>query len=401
MYMEHYGLQRQPFQLTPDIGFFYSSRAHKRGLATMTYGLSKNEGFVVVTGHVGAGKTMLIEYMLSRQNRSDVEIAKINTTQLEADSLLELIALEFGLRTQQATKATLLRDLGSYFRRLWKTRRHVLLIIDEVQNLSATALEELRMLSNFQENEAPLVQMLLVGQPEFRERLASPQCEQIRQRVIASYHLPPLQAADIAEYIEHRLSHAGWTGGKLFTDDAYQLIYDETEGVPRKINRLCDRALLFGYLENLNRLDAQAVNNVIADMRSENLSFTAPAMHLRRAGHDQHAVDGEPCRQALAEPGNARGKEGVSGRQPFRGAAAGGNGTARLGSATADGAERRTVQTVGAALAPAATPATLLSGPDYDVLVTIVRDLQQELADYKVKMNRIMALVSEGERLGQ
>lgn len=197
MYLEYYGFDRPPFQITPDVNFFFDSSVHKRALATITYGLSKLEGFVIVTGDVGAGKTTLIEYLLSHGDLKNIVVARISTTQLEAENLLELIASELELRKSGATKAAYLRDLNSYFLRIAQAGKSVLLIVDEVQNLSAGALEELRMLSNFQNRERPLVQQLLVGQPEFRARLASPACEQIRQRVIASYHLSSLTAAEV------------------------------------------------------------------------------------------------------------------------------------------------------------------------------------------------------------
>lgn len=271
MYLKHYRLARHPFQITPDVNFFYDSRVHRRALATISFGLSKKEGFVVVTGEVGAGKTTLIEYLVTRGNLKDVVIGRISTTQLEAENLLELIAGELGIRKSGASKAAFLRDLNSFFLRIAQSGRSVLLIVDEVQNLSPGALEELRMLSNFQSRERPLVQMLLVGQPEFRARLASPECEQIRQRVIASYHLSPLKAEEIPIYIGHRLEQAGWRQGKLFTEDAEARIFAETDGVPRRINRLCDRLLLYGYLEGLSLIDGRAVDSVAAEMRTENL----------------------------------------------------------------------------------------------------------------------------------
>lgn len=277
MYLEHYGLKHHPFQITPDVNFFFDSRVHKRALATITYGLSKQEGFVVVTGEVGAGKTTLIEYLLASGDLSKVVVARISTTQLEADNLLELIAGELELRKSGATKAAWLRDLKSFFLRIAQAGKYVLLIVDEVQNLSAGALEELRMLSNFQDKERPLVQQLLVGQPEFRARLGSPECEQIRQRVIASYHLSALTAEEVPVYINHRMQQAGYKGDPVFTMKACVRIHDEAGGVPRKINRLCDRLLLFGFLEERSRIDVQAVDAVAAEMRMENLVDSAPS----------------------------------------------------------------------------------------------------------------------------
>ncbi|MGF1606907.1 MAG: XrtA/PEP-CTERM system-associated ATPase [Rhodothalassiaceae bacterium] len=342
MYLKHFKLARYPFQLTPDAGFFFRSRVHARALATITYGLSKQEGFVVITGHVGAGKTTLIDYMLNQEKSPRTVTAHVNTTQIEADNLLELISGDLGLRRTGATKAACLRDLNNYFQTIGRRNGHVLLIIDEVQNLSPGALEELRMLSNFHDKGRPLVQTLLVGQPEFRGRLAGPECEQLRQRVIASYHLLPLSQAEVSVYIEHRLQQAGHKGEALFDDGAYAHIYDETGGIPRKINRLCDRLLLFGYLEGLTRLDEAAVGDVVAEMRAENLSQTP----------EQGAVNGVEEDGQVLELGFAQRAD--RGTPPGR-----------------------------------AQPVNL---------VAMMHEMRQELADYKAKMNRIMELVAEDRR---
>lgn len=277
MYLAYYGFSRLPFQITPDADFFFDSRGHSRALATITYGLSKNEGFVVVTGEVGAGKTTLIEYLLASGWLKHTVSARVNTTQLDSDTLLEFIAYAFDLKPRNTSKAALLQELGRFFARSAKADRCALLIVDEAQGLSPNALEELRMLSNFQDHSQPLLQMLLVGQPQFRQRLAEVECEQIRQRVIASYHLGPLSASDLSRYIDHRLHLAGWeeshwdTGEPLFTPDACADIHAETGGVPRKVNRLCDRLLLYGFLENLRRFDSQDVAEVVRDLRNEQL----------------------------------------------------------------------------------------------------------------------------------
>ena len=271
MYLEHYGLDRLPFQITPDARFFFESRGHRRAEATILYGLSKGEGFVVVTGEIGAGKTTLIERLLGDGRLADVVVARINTTQLESETLLHLIALQLGVGHGETSKASLLHALAGAFRATADDGRRTLLIVDEVQALSAGALEELRMLSNIQEAERPLLQTLLVGQPEFRARLAQPSCEQIRQRVVASYHLAPLSVSDVPHYIAFRLKQGGPTCDALFTPEAVARIAQETGGVPRRINRLCDRVLLYGYLEGRHELDENAVADVVADMHGEDL----------------------------------------------------------------------------------------------------------------------------------
>lgn len=355
MYLEYYGLSRHPFQITPDVAFFYDSRVHKRALATIVYGLSKKEGFVVITGEVGSGKTTLIEYMLSNSKLQDVVIARVSTTQLEADSLLALISGELGISGDTSSKAGLLQALKAFFLDTSRAGRSILLIVDEVQNLSPEALEELRMLSNFQNAEQPLIQMLLVGQPEFRQRLASPECEQIRQRVIVSYHLAPLPDFDVPVYIEHRLRQAGRQGRVLFMRQAYRRIFEETGGVPRKINRLCDRLLLFGYLEELSHIDGKAVDRVIAEMREENLADPVPVADRSPA---EAKPESEIEDSGLPEP-----------RKP-----------------PASEIEREETG--------------LLNGhrpgrEDYEELTRAVRDLRRELKTYKMKMNRILRLVAE------
>ena len=299
MYLEHYGLQHLPFQITPDVRFFFESQGHSRARATIIYGLSKNEGFVVVTGAVGAGKTTLLEHLLAGGRFQDAVVARINTTQLGAENLLELIAYRLGLPQVAATKAGLLRDLEAFLLATRAEGKRTLLIVDEVQNLSTESLEELRMLSNFQDAEHPLLQTLLVGQPEFRERLAQRDTEQIRQRVIASYHLAPLAPEDVPAYIAFRLKHAGYAGLPLFTPDALAAIAAETGGVPRKINRLCDRALLYGFLEDRHELDGAALAEVIQEMRAESLEADAPEPAAKAASPSQRVRD------AAAELANA------------------------------------------------------------------------------------------------
>ncbi|MDZ7713541.1 MAG: AAA family ATPase [Rhodovibrio sp.] len=299
MYLEHYGLQHLPFQITPDVRFFFESHGHTRARATIIYGLSKNEGFVVVTGAVGAGKTTLLEHLLAGGRFQDAVVARINTTQLGAENLLELIAYRLGLPRIAATKAGLLRDLEAFLLATRAEGKRTLLIVDEVQNLSTESLEELRMLSNFQDAEHPLLQTLLVGQPEFRERLAGRDTEQIRQRVIASYHLAPLAPEDVPAYIAFRLKHAGYAGLPLFTPDALAEIAAETGGVPRKINRLCDRALLYGFLEDRHELDGAALAEVIQEMRAERLEADDPEPAVKPASASQRV------REAAAELANA------------------------------------------------------------------------------------------------
>ncbi len=276
MYLDYYHLKRLPFQITPDASFFFDGRPHRRALSTVAYGLSKNEGFVVITGEVGAGKTTLFEYTLSRLADDRIVAVKINTTQVGSENLLRLIAAQFGLSVGGGSKAELLCALEDELVRLHHQRKVALVVVDEVQGLSHDALEELRMLSNFQSNGKPLLQMLLVGQPEFRQRLAEPDLEQLRQRVIASFHISRLSTDDTRGYVEHRLKLAGWDGRRIFAPDSFEAIFEATGGLPRRLNRLCDRLLLFGYLEDRGVLTASDVAEVVEEMREEGLIEPLP-----------------------------------------------------------------------------------------------------------------------------
>lgn len=277
MYEAYYHLRDKPFQLNPDPRFFYGSRGHKRAFSYLEYGLSLGEGFIIITGDVGAGKTMLVKHLLKKLERGHYQVANLVSTQLDADDMLRSVSAAFGLDYEHLSKAALLNNLQTFLRDTLRQGRRALLIVDEAQNLSAKAVEELRMLSNFLEGEKSLVQSFLLGQPEFRNTLQSPEMQQLRQRVIASYHLGPMDRDETMGYILHRLKTVGWHGNPSFTEDAFDAIHAFSGGVPRRINTLCDRLLLFGFLEERNQFDARAVQEVIADLKQEVHHQSAPA----------------------------------------------------------------------------------------------------------------------------
>jgi general secretion pathway protein A len=276
MYADFYGLTAQPFQLTPDARFFFESTVHRQAMAYLIYGLHHAEGFIVITGEVGAGKTILVENLLSTIDRSSFVTAKIVTTQLAGDDLLHMVAAGFGIVKEGLAKGPLLQRISEFVLAQHRNGKRVLLIVDEAQNLSFEALEELRMLSNIFFDRTMALQSFLLGQPQFRATLGSPRLEQLRQRVTAAYHLGPLGEGESRAYVEHRLRRADWKDDPHFADDCFPLIHQRTGGVPRQINTLCSRLLLFGFLEELHTLTAHAVEKVANDLREEIALVAAP-----------------------------------------------------------------------------------------------------------------------------
>lgn len=285
MYESYYGLSAKPFQLRPDPHFFYGSKGHKRAMAYLEYGLSQGEGFIVITGEVGAGKTTLVRNLLGHLPLDQIIAAHIVNTSLDPEDTLRMVVSSFGLPYEGQSKAELLNRLEQFLRTVDRQGKRALLVIDEAQNLNARTVEELRMLSNFQTDERSLLQTFLLGQPEFRATLHSPGMQQLRQRVIASYHLGPMDAAETRAYVEHRLTTVGWQGTPSFDDGAYSAIYAYSGGIPRKTNTLMDRVLLMGYLEELQAFTEAHINDVVRDISEE---FDAPdAGELADAHADQ------------------------------------------------------------------------------------------------------------------
>ena len=268
MYRAFYRLSAKPFQLSPDPRFFFSSKGHDRAMAYLTYGMHQAEGFIVITGEIGAGKTTLARALAHRMESKKVVLAQVVSTQLEADDMLRMVAMAFGLPPEN-NKAMLLGKLEQFLLSISKQGKRALLVVDEAQNLPASALEELRMLSNFQRDERSLLQSFLLGQPEFRKTLQSPSMDQLRQRVLASCHLGPMSGAETEGYIVHRLKKVGWEGDPTFDQGAFAAIYQHTGGVPRRINVLCDRLLLMGSLEQIHAITSQEVTEVIDEFQME------------------------------------------------------------------------------------------------------------------------------------
>ncbi len=271
MYEEYFKLSDAPFRLNPDPRFFYGSRSHNKAMAYLHYGLKQAEGFIVITGPVGAGKSMLIGHLLDQLNTSNVVAANLLTSNIEPDELLGQILSAFRIEPEGEGRTGQIEAFEDYLFDQLNRGRRVLLIIDEAQNLPFKTLEELRMLSNIDYDGTPLFQVFLVGQPEFRTIMEQPNMEQLRQRVIASYHLENLSEDETRDYILHRLSIAGWREDPAFTKSAFQAIHEETTGLPRRINTLCNRLMLFCSLEKTHEVTSDVVEKVCVELREEKL----------------------------------------------------------------------------------------------------------------------------------
>ncbi|HNU10161.1 MAG TPA: XrtA-associated ATPase [Rubrivivax sp.] len=290
MYEAFYGLTSKPFQLNPDPSFFFGSKQHRRAKAYLEYGVSRNEGFIVITGEIGAGKTTVLRSLIDGLHGSNVIAGHLVTTQLGAEDTLRMVGAAFGFRVKDVPKSELLITLEAFLISQTSKGKRCLLIVDEAQNLSPRAVEELRMLSNFQFGNQALLQSFLIGQPEFREILARPEMEQFRQRVAATCHIGPLDAEETRAYIEHRLKCAGATDKPSFEDTAFEGIYKASGGIPRRINSFCDRLLLLGFLSNRTHLTREDVDEVAKEFAQEMQvpqraeSVAAPALAFEGSG---------------------------------------------------------------------------------------------------------------------
>jgi general secretion pathway protein A len=269
MYETFYGFSGNPFRLNPDPSLYFKSKGHRHAYAYLKYGAYQREGFIVMTGDIGTGKTTLVRMLLTDLDPDSVVAAHLVSTQLGADDLLRAVALAFGLSVDHANKASLLRTIEMFLGLLVRHGRHALLIVDEAQNLAPCAMEELRMLSNFQIGIRPTLQSFLVGQPELREHLRRPAMQQLRQRVVAACHLGPLDPEETRAYIEHRLRMVGWKGHPSFDSKVFAFVHGSSDGIPRRINCLCNRLLLGGYLSREHNIGLAQVAEAIAELHEE------------------------------------------------------------------------------------------------------------------------------------
>lgn len=269
MYESFYGLSLTPFRLTPDPLFFFEGVTHKRGLAFLRYAFLQQEGFVVITGAPGTGKTELMLNLINELPREDVLLAKVVTSNLGADDLLDFVAASFLSIPKSSNKGVTLRKLEEFFIHQAKQGKHILLLIDEAHNLHKKSLIELSMLSNFQLGENPVLQCFLLGQEPLESKLELPELAHLKQRVIVSTHLEPLSQHDTRAYIEHRLTKAGWKRDPEFTKAAHSLIFQYSTGIPRKINTVCNRILLEASLDEKHIIDHRLALKVIKEIQEE------------------------------------------------------------------------------------------------------------------------------------
>ncbi|MEQ8937019.1 MAG: XrtA-associated ATPase [Amphiplicatus sp.] len=323
MYEEYFSFAGSPFRLNPDPKFFFGSKSHNKAMAYLHYGLRQAVGFIVITGEIGAGKSMLIWHLLDQLDRTNVVAANLVTSNLEPSALLSHVLSAFRIEAANKGKSAEIEAFEDFLFDQMNRGRRVLLIVDEAQNLPARTIEELRMLSNMDYDGTPLFQVFLIGQPEFRGILAKPDMEQFRQRVIATYHLEPLSTDETREYIEHRLSVVGWSGDPSLAEDAHLAIFEATGGVPRKINSLCNRIFLYCSLEKLRAIDAKVVGAVVADLSQE--KFTSEAEGV--LPEEVSAPENSRKRQKAKEKPKAEAEEDVAEETEQERATGGGRGS--------------------------------------------------------------------------
>ena len=265
MYQRHYGFRRMPFNNTPDTRFFFRSTRHNEALAALLYTVKTRKGFAMLTGEVGAGKTTVARALFNGLEADSVK-AVVTNTHLTSMQLLQVICEELGIDTQDLGRVALIRKIEDFLKRAGREGRDVILLIDEAQNLSPQALEEVRMLSNVESEEDKLVQVILLGQPELNEKVDRPDLRQFRQRIAVRYHLEALNKIETFQYIVHRLQTAGPEARVKISRSALKAIHLYTRGIPRMINTVCDNALLLGFVRGTWKVTSSIVADVIKDL---------------------------------------------------------------------------------------------------------------------------------------
>ena len=265
MYKEFYGLKENPFNVTSDPHFLYLSKRHREALASLVYGIEARKGFIEITGDIGTGKTTLCRALLNELN-SKTKTAFILNPRLSEIQFIRAIIEDFGLQVKKNSKIEMIKALNQFLLEQLSSGNNVVLIIDEAQNLRNNILEEVRLLSNLETEKEKLFQIILVGQPELKQKLSSPDLTQLKQRIAIRYHIKPLDEPDVGGYITHRLEIAGSNGNIKFCDDAVDEIYDYSKGVPRLINIVCDRSMLLGYVKEIRDFHNDVVKQAISEI---------------------------------------------------------------------------------------------------------------------------------------
>jgi len=272
MYDQFYNLKAEPFKLSPDHRFCFSHRSYAKAKAYMQYAFQRAEGFVMITGKPGTGKTTLVSDLVESLPADKVNVAMLVCTQLEADDLLRMVADAYGVPSDTDRKSAILQQLTKVFTDAYKMGRRALLIIDEAQDLSTSALEELRLLTNLQLNRQPLLQIFLLGQEELRDMVQQPNMEQVHQRLVAACHIQPLKEEETKAFIKHRLKQVGWNNDPAISEAVYPVIHKISHGIPRRINMICSRLFLHGCVEELHQLSINDAKVVLTEIQHEQLT---------------------------------------------------------------------------------------------------------------------------------
>lgn len=273
MYCQYYGFKEKPFNVTSDPAFFFLSRRHKEAIACMSYGIQERKGIIMVTGEIGTGKTTMCRSLLAQLDKSIKTAIVINPCFSDVQ-LLEFIAQDFGIMVKKKTRLHIINELNAFLLNESSLGNNAVIIIDEAQNLACRQLEQVRLLSNLETNKEKLLQIILVGQPELREKLNLYQLRQIKQRIMVDYHIEPLEQNELKEYIHHRISIANTLGNPqkvVFSEEAINCVFQFSQGTPRLVNQLCDRALLLGFIQEKDCIEDTVINECVRDIRGTQL----------------------------------------------------------------------------------------------------------------------------------
>lgn len=270
MYESFYGLKEKPFNLNPDPDYIYMSEGHENTYTHLVYAISENKGFVIVTGEIGAGKTTLVNYLL-HDIPAEMQIGLINNTHIPSSQFIKLVCREFELEVKGIDKAGMVDLFHDYLIEQFAGSKRVVLIIDEAQNLTPKTMEEIRLLSNLESEKHHLIQIILVGQPELRIKLQRSDLQQLVQRVTVHCHLSGLSEDDVKNYIVHRMQIGGAPDSNVFDETAIKAIVENSRGIPRLINIICDTALVYGYADSLKNIDEQIIRDVVKERTASGL----------------------------------------------------------------------------------------------------------------------------------